>query len=103
MIVKIPDEYLEALYQSKKAKGKPKFNSEVVTRFIQTVNKLKHAKSLAELKPFKSLNLEALKGNLLGKYSVRVNDKYRLIFHMEKEEMVLEEVIVIEELSNHYQ
>jgi len=39
----------------------------------------------------------------LGLYSIRVNEKYRLEFLINEEmDVVIEEIIVIEDLSNHY-
>lgn len=103
MIIKIPDDYLAALYQGKRLTGKPRFGHETVNGFIKTVNKLKNAESLKDIKAQRSLNFEGLKGKFKGKFSVRVDQKYRLILRIEKEEVVLVDVIVIEELSNHYQ
>jgi proteic killer suppression protein len=103
MIVQIADENLAALYQGKSIKRKPQFNETVVIRFVKTVKKLMSSENIAELKAQKSLNFEALKGKLSGKYSVRVDKKYRLIFRIVKNGIVVEDVIVIEELNNHYQ
>ena len=103
MVIKIEDLYLETLYQGKKPKGKPQFNKEVIIQFVKTVDRLKYSDTLADIRAQHSLHFEALKGDLKGKYSVRVDRKYRLILRLEKDEVIVEEVIVIEELSNHYQ
>ena len=49
------------------------------------------------------LNFEALKGKLKRKYTVRVDYHYRLVFLIEQNEITVSEIIVIENLSNHYQ
>lgn len=36
--------------------------------------------SLAELRAFPGWKLEALKGNRIGQYSIRINDQYRICF-----------------------
>ncbi|MBL0310930.1 MAG: type II toxin-antitoxin system RelE/ParE family toxin [Bacteroidetes bacterium] len=84
MTVKIENEYLENLYQGIKVKGKPRFNKHVITGFIKTVDRLKFGDNLADIKAQRSLNFEALKGDLKGKFSVRVDIKYRIILRMEK-------------------
>ena len=41
---------------------------------------LNAARSLQDLKAPPANRLEALKGDLRGKYSIRINDQYRLVF-----------------------
>ena len=41
------------------------------------------AKSLTDLKIPPGNRLEALKGGYKGKYSVRINDRYRIVFRFE--------------------
>lgn len=41
---------------------------------------------LMELRKFKSLRLERLKGDRKGEYSIRINDQYRICFRWEKGE-----------------
>jgi len=103
MIIIIQDEHLEILYQGKKPKGKPRYNNEIVKKFIKTVDRLKFSDTIADIKAQRSLNFEALKGDLKGKYSVRVDIKYRLILRIESNRAIVEDVIIVEELSNHYE
>ncbi len=44
---------------------------------------LRRAKDLNDLKIPPSNRLEALKGDLEGFYSIRINDQYRIIFRFE--------------------
>ncbi len=44
---------------------------------------LRRAKTLEDLKVPPSNRLEALKGDLEGFYSIRINDQYRIIFRFE--------------------
>lgn len=96
MIVEFKDEYLLALYQGT-AKGKPKYSQAIIKQFKKTVDKLKLSSHVEELKMFRSLNFEALQNEY---FSVRVNKQYRLILTIKGERL---EIIVIEELSKHYE
>ena len=86
MIVKFNNNYLEILYQGKETKKKPLYNEEVIIQFKKKVQK--------------SLRFKPLKGNKLGLYSIRVNKAYRLEFKIIDEQTI--EVILIEDLTNHY-
>ncbi len=103
MIVQFSNEYLEALYKGE-SKGKPKYSPDVIVKFKKTVTILKYVKTSTELKLFRSLNFERLKGYKNSKYySVRVDLKYRLIFELDEDKIQLAEILTIEELTNHYQ
>ncbi|MNY71361.1 Plasmid maintenance system killer protein [compost metagenome] len=49
-----------------------------------------------------SLGFEALKGDRKGYFSVRVDYDYRLIFEVENDVINIREVLIINELTNHY-
>jgi toxin HigB-1 len=102
MVVKINDAYLEKLFEGKVA-GKPRYSNEVINKYIKTVMMLQNADSIIEIRALRGLNFEALSGKMKGLYSVRVDQKYRLLFSIIKDEMVVEGIISIESLSNHYQ
>lgn len=102
MIVMIEDDYLRDLFVGK-PKGKPRFSPEVIRGFQKCIVKMKHAQHSNDLRSIKSLHFEKLSGDLKGKYSVRVNNAYRIVFRLETEgnrERV--EIIFVEELNNHY-
>jgi len=104
MNIQFKNVYLEKIYQSKQVPGKPKYNFEVIVKFKKTVLKLQMAGNLREIKASKGLNFEALKGDLKGYYSVRVDRAYRLILTLDKEEgIVVKEVLSVHDLNNHYQ
>jgi toxin HigB-1 len=104
MVIKFRTSYLEKLFEGKPVPGKPKYSEEVLTKFKKTILMLQFTESISELKRFKGLNFEALKGDLKGYYSVRVNIQYRLILSIEKDKsVVVKEIVVIEDLSKHYQ
>ena len=103
MQVVFKDKYLEALYEGREVKGKPKYSEDVLDKFTFKVQFIENAESIKDLSKLRSLNFEALKGNLAGLYSIRVDKKYRLIFSIEKDKILVQDIIVIEELSKHYE
>jgi proteic killer suppression protein len=103
MRVIIEDEYLAALYQNGYSTGKPKFNREIELKFISRVIQMERAVNTNDLRSLKSLHFEKLSGKLDNKYSIRVNQAFRIIFRIEKDgNNVRVEVFYIEELNNHY-
>lgn len=59
--------------------------------------------SLDELTFFRSLHFEPLKGNRKGEYSIRLNLQFRLIFTVATDNQLLIELLVINEISKHYE
>jgi proteic killer suppression protein len=101
MKVTIENSYLDAVYQEID-KGKSKYDQVIKKKFRKTILLLRALKNLTEVRKIKGLNFEALKGNFKGKYSVRVDIKYRIILRIEKDRILVEEILVIEDLTNHY-
>jgi len=105
IIIEFEDKNLEILYENGKIDNKKyRFQPSVIKQFIKTINKLRAAPDLNFLFKLQSLNYEFLKDDLKGFESVRINDKYRIVFKSRTEN---NETIVyicrIYELSNHYQ
>ena len=50
---------------------------------VRKLDKLNAAKDLNDLAVPPGNNLEALKGALKGKHSIRINDQYRIVFRFE--------------------
>ena len=94
--------YLERLFEGKKVLGKPKYGKEVVVKFKKTVLMLQFANTVSDIRKLKGLNFEALKGDFKGYYSVRVDIQYRLILRVEKDQLYVDDIVVIEDLTNHY-
>jgi proteic killer suppression protein len=94
--------YLERIFEGKKVLGKPKYGKDVILKFKKTVLMLQFANSVSDIKKFKGLNFEALKGDYKGYYSVRVDIQYRLILRLDKNQLFVDDIIVIEDLTNHY-
>ena len=102
MIIQIENKALSDIYQDID-KGKSKYSAEVKKTFRKTIKMLKNADNIAQIKKIRGLNFDALKGELKGKYSVRVDLKYRIILRVEKDKILVEDILVIEDLTNHYQ
>lgn len=103
MNLQFANAYLEKLFQGKAVPGKPKYSSEVITKFKKTILKLVNADSIRDLKSQKGLNFEALKGDYKGYYSVRVDYSYRLILTVDNDRLHIADIITVHDLTNHYQ
>ncbi len=78
MIRSFKGKYAEAIHQERKvAKGFPVGLAKVARRKLVMVNQ---ARVLDDLKSPPGNHLEALKGNLAGKHSIRINDQWRIVF-----------------------
>ena len=104
MQVKIEDHFLGEVANSNKVSGKSPYPIEVLSAFKKRVFQMKQAKSTADLRIIKSLHFEKLKEKKYeGKYSIRLNIAYRIIFRIENHEGSNRlEIICIEEINNHY-
>jgi toxin HigB-1 len=103
MRVIIEADYLEYLFVHGKSKGKPQFSYDIERTFIRRVIQISSSQNTNDLMAIKSLHFEKLSGNMEGKYSIRVNDGFRIILRIEKEaDNIRVEIVCIEEMNNHY-
>lgn len=93
-------EYL-AVTPLKEIRGKQKFPVEVIKGYQARITQLSHIQRLDELRPFRGLNFEFLKGDRKGQCSLRINDQYRLIITPLSEDRI--QIILINEISKHYE
>ncbi len=103
MVIKFNNDYLQKIFEGKQVAGKPKYSQDVILKYKKTVLMLQNTESIKELRKFRGMNFEALKGKFKGHYSVRVDLQYRLILSVEKDLVVITDVLIIEDLTNHYQ
>ncbi len=103
MIVEFDDDDLEKLYKTplEQIKGKRKIPIEVIKQYKKKLAILIGIETIEDLKPFKGLNFEYLKGDRKGQCSIRLNDQYRLIFVPKKDGSI--QVLLIKEISKHYE
>ena len=105
MEIEFEKEYLSNLYtEGKSGDKKHRFQPQIISKYKQTIDRLKAANKIEDLFPIKSLNYEKLSGDKNGIESVRVNDQYRIEFvsRIEGEEPKTITICEITELSNHY-
>jgi len=81
MIKSFLDKETRELFKTGRCKSLPAGVCLVARRKLFQIDK---AKTLSDLKVPPGNRLEALKGNLKGFYSIRVNKQYRIIFRFEK-------------------
>nr|MBC7612160.1 type II toxin-antitoxin system RelE/ParE family toxin [Pseudopedobacter sp.] len=94
------DEHLGMLAE-KQATGKSKFPTEVIISFRKKLAFIRAAGSTQDLRKMSSLHFEKLtEKKYLGMYSIRLNRSYRLILSIDNEDNL--EIIIIEEINNHY-
>ena len=103
MEVRFEDVRLEKLFVTplKELKGKQAYPSEVIKQFKKKIPILIAIGKLDELRMFRGLNFEYLKGDRKGECSIRLNDQYRLIFVPVSENEI--KVILVTEISKHYE
>jgi proteic killer suppression protein len=78
MIRSFKGKHAEAIHQDRKvAKGFPVNLANVARRKLVMINQ---ARLLDDLKSPPGNRLEALKGNLAGKHSIRINNQWRIVF-----------------------
>lgn len=104
MIVIFEKTYLKDLYEKGVSTDKKhRYQPNIISRFIDRVNLLKKVITKEELFPIKSLHFEALVGDKRGRYSIRVNNQYRVEFTLDENyEQPILTICNIVELSNHY-
>lgn len=100
MNVKINDHFLGEVAKGTN-QGKLPFPIEVLTGFKRRLAQLKDMQSSKDLRNLKSLHFEKLKEKRYqGKYSIRINKAYRIIFSIDIDGGL--EIIEIDEINNHY-
>ncbi len=80
MIVSFTDKSTEDLFHGRRSKRVLRFPSENINTALKKLDILNGAASLQDLRSPPGNRLEALKGDLQGYFSIRVNDQWRLIF-----------------------
>lgn len=80
MIKRFADRDIEKFYETGKSKKVPSTIQKVALRKLDYLNA---AHILEDLRVPPGNMLEPLKGNLQGKYSIRINKQYRIVFLFE--------------------
>lgn len=104
MIVTFEYQYLQELFETGRCSDKKhRFQPQIIKLYQRRIETLFSAPSPETLYQFNSLHFEALKGDKLGKFSVRVNIHYRIEFTLNTSyEHPLITICNITDLTNHY-
>ena len=103
MRVQFKTEELAYLYATplEKIQGKQEFGKDIIKQFKKKIEILIGITNITQLRQFKSLNFEFLKGDRKGECSIRLNQQYRLIFEQKNNEEI--EILLVNEISKHYE
>ena len=104
MIISFEKDYLRELYEEGRCSDKKhRYQPQIVKTYRRRIETLEAVDSPEKLYQFNALNFEALVGNKKGRFSIRVNNQYRIEFTLNTEcEEPLVVICNIVELSNHY-
>ena len=80
MIVSFSDRATEDLYDGRPSKHARRFPNTIVRTALRKLDMLNAAYRLEDLREPPGNQLEALKGNLAGFHSIRINDQWRICF-----------------------
>lgn len=80
MIASFADRATEALFDGETGKAIRKVPSDVRAVAVRKLDLLNAAHELQDLRVPPGNRLEALKGDLCGKHSIRINDQWRIVF-----------------------
>lgn len=81
MIESFDDTETEKLFKTGKSR---RFPSEIISTAIRKLDYLDKAKTLEDLKIPPGNKLEKLRGKFYGKYCIRINDRYRIVFEFKE-------------------
>ncbi len=97
MIISFADQATEDIYHGENSKKARKCLSVTLWEKAQTKLDMIHkAKRLDDLIAPPNNKLEKLAGDLSGKYSIRINDQYRIIFEWDRESSGARDVEIID-------
>ena len=80
MIESFGDKGTEDLFHGRKTKRTRGFPADLLGTALRKLDMINAAQNLDDLKAPPANRLEALKGDLKGYHSIRVNDQFRIVF-----------------------
>jgi len=83
LIESFGDKATEALFHGTENKLTRQIPNDIVKTALRKLDLLNAAEQLDDLRSRPGNHLEALKGDLKGFYSIRINDQWRIIFRWE--------------------
>jgi proteic killer suppression protein len=97
LIISFADQETTDIYNgvnSKKARMRLPIN--LFEKAQVKLDMLKKATCLQDLKSSPNNRLEKLEGNLKGKFSIRINDQYRIVFNWDQENRGVSHVKIVD-------
>ena len=85
MIASFGDLATEDLYHGRQTNRVRRFPPNIMAAALRKLDVLRAAHRLQDLRSPSGNRLEALKGDYLGYYSIRVNEQWRLVFRWEND------------------
>lgn len=86
MIKSFGDKSTENLFRKRKSRVDRRFPEEIIKAALRKLDMLNAAIRLDDLRSPPGNRLEALKGDLKGFFSIRINEKWRIIFRWDSGE-----------------
>ena len=83
MIVSFNDKRTEDLFHGKQSANRRKLPRDIQDAALRKLDMLNAVSSLTDLNSPPSNHLESMKGDLRGRYSIRINNQWRLLFRFE--------------------
>ena len=83
MIASFADRATEALYHGVRGKAVKRIPPQVTAVAVRKLDMLNSARALRDLLQPPGNRLEALRGNLRGFHSIRINEQWRIVFRWE--------------------
>ena len=83
MIASFGDRATEALFHGHRGQPIRRIPSDIRAVAIRKLDMINAAAQLSDLKAPPGNRLEALKGRLVGRHSIRINDQWRVVFRWE--------------------
>ena len=80
MIASFGDRATEDLYHGKKSKAARRLPTDITSVALRKLDMINAAQALHDLSSPPGNHLEALRGNLRGLHSIRINDQWRILF-----------------------
>jgi proteic killer suppression protein len=80
VIASFDDHVTEALYHGRPSRERRRFPADVVRVALRGLDLLNAARTLGDLRAPRGSRVEALRGDLAGRHSIRVNDQWWIVF-----------------------
>jgi len=99
MVVKFSNAHLEALAKDEPVQGQTQqLDKQATFTLKKTLRILQRMPDTNSLKALDSLQFEGLNGDMKDLYAVRVDSNSKLIFGIERDRMIVNDIIIVKEL-----